>query len=190
MGVIYVATNKINNKQYIGLTERTLSKRKWEHCKAAKTKKDNTYFHNALNKYGEENWEWDIIIEVPNCILNQCERTYIKLFNTLYPNGYNLTEGGEGSLGWKASEELIQKNREINQKRFGKKPECIETGIHYNSIREAERQTGIRHDKISNCCRLKPESKTAGGLHWRWYGSNITIEDIESMRLKTGPKVL
>lgn len=44
---------------------------------------------------------------------------------------------------------------------------CIETGIIYSSIREAERQTNIPNAHISACCLNKPHYKTAGGYHWK-----------------------
>lgn len=41
----------------------------------------------------------------------------------------------------------------------------------YNSIREAERQTGIVHTSISKCCRHKQEK--AGGYIWRYGNDKI-----------------
>ena len=41
---------------------------------------------------------------------------------------------------------------------------CIETGMIYASMREAERNTGISNASISACCLGKRE--TAGGYHW------------------------
>lgn len=50
--------------------------------------------------------------------------------------------------------------------RISKKVKCIETGIIYNSSREAERQTGIYHNQISKCCLKRKKFNTAGGYHW------------------------
>lgn len=47
-----------------------------------------------------------------------------------------------------------------------KQVECIESGIIYQSTREAERITGINHCNISQVCNGK--RKTAGGFHWRY----------------------
>lgn len=44
--------------------------------------------------------------------LDECEKYYIKLFNTLYPNGYNLTEGGNGGV---PSEETRRKLSELKK---------------------------------------------------------------------------
>ena len=43
---------------------------------------------------------------------------------------------------------------------------CIETGVIYESTREAARQTGIAQSSISQCCNGK--LKTAAGFHWQY----------------------
>lgn len=55
----------------------------------------------------------------------------------------------------------------------GHKVRCVETGIVYNSLREAERETGCAHTHISGCLRGK--NKTCGGYHWEYVGpENLT----------------
>lgn len=46
-----------------------------------------------------------------------------------------------------------------------KKVQCIETGLIYGSMREAERMTGICYNNISQVC--SGQRKTAGGFHWK-----------------------
>lgn len=63
-----------------------------------------------------------------------------------------------------ASENASHRHYELN---MNVKPViCVETGVEYPSIREAERQTGIGSGEISKCCRGVPRYKTAGGFHW------------------------
>lgn len=57
--IIYKATNILNGKSYIGLTTRDLNERKLEHLRHTYT--ENTYFHKAINKYGKENFIWEVI---------------------------------------------------------------------------------------------------------------------------------
>jgi group I intron endonuclease len=93
--VIYCATNKINGKQYIGYTE-NLKKRIQLYRSAAKTCKTQRKFYNAIQKYGIDNFTWEIIYESwdnKNC-LSVIEMLLIKEFDT-YRNGYNSTPGGE-----------------------------------------------------------------------------------------------
>lgn len=90
-GQIYLITNKFNGKVYIGQTTRKLEDRFYEH----RREKSTSIIHKAIKKYGEENF----IIE-QLCIafnqedLNSAEKTAIKVFNSLVPNGYNLKSGG------------------------------------------------------------------------------------------------
>ena len=67
----------------------------------------------------------------------------------------------------KQSEETKKKLSELQNKNK-KQVLCIETGIKYNSLREAEKITGIPHNNISACCRGKGKYKTAGGYHWEF----------------------
>lgn len=91
--IIYKATNIINNMSYIGQTVQTLQSRIRDHMKRG------NYFHNALRKHGKENFTWDILAECNDVdTLNKLEIYYIGYYDT-YNNGYNLTLGGEGTVG-------------------------------------------------------------------------------------------
>lgn len=91
---IYKITNLISGKTYVGQSKdpvRRWKEHKWDafnpNCK------ENSAIHDAFLKYGIENFEFTIIGWYEN--YNEMERYYIKTLNTLYPNGYNLTEGGD-----------------------------------------------------------------------------------------------
>lgn len=61
-----------------------------------------------------------------------------------------------------------QKTKEkIRTTRKKKKVICIENNIVYESIMDAERQTGANHSSIIRACNGK--NKTAGKLHWQYY---------------------
>lgn len=57
--IIYLATNKVNEKKYVGMTTRTLQDRKWNHKTNAndQTRTENNHFSNAIRKYGWEAFE-------------------------------------------------------------------------------------------------------------------------------------
>jgi group I intron endonuclease len=104
-GIIYKATNKINGKVYIGQTTVDLKKRRSHH--------ENTqvryYFHRAIKKHGKDNFNWQILEHCDSKEeMDDMEFHYIKQYNSLN-NGYNLTLGGEGSVGWRPSVETKQK---------------------------------------------------------------------------------
>lgn len=100
---IYKYTNNINGKIYIGITTRTLGNRHKEHIKNIN---DGLYFHNALLKYGIENFTLEIIDKAINIKeLKNKEIYWIKKFNSFAyqknSNGYNCTLGGDGGFGLK-----------------------------------------------------------------------------------------
>lgn len=91
-GYIYKITNKVNGKSYIGQTRYTIEFRWRQH----QHKKDNTYFHNAIKKYGAENFIVEQLEECDTSLLNEREIFYIAKYDT-FNNGYNLTIGGDGN---------------------------------------------------------------------------------------------
>lgn len=95
-GIIYKVTNLINGKCYIGQTTHDLEWRKKYHI--YNTKYCKNYFLNALKKYGENNFNWEII-DTANSQkeLDEKEKYYISFYKTLNKNlGYNLRDGGNG----------------------------------------------------------------------------------------------
>lgn len=100
---IYKATNKINGKSYIGQTI-DYDRRKEQHLHRRDGYCDpNSIFHKAIDKYGEDNFEWEILGTVPGKeFANAFERSCIMQYNTYKPNGYNMTKGGDGGSMWNA----------------------------------------------------------------------------------------
>lgn len=56
----------------------------------------------------------------------------------------------------------------INHPKLSKQVLCIETNIIYQSVHEAERQTGIGFSEIASVCRGFRNRQTAGGFHWKY----------------------
>lgn len=108
--IIYKVTNIVNGKMYIGQTVKSLRRRKQGHITDVKLHRNNFYFHNAIRNHGLRNFKWEIIHKCDDIgELNRLEIYYIGYYNT-YVNGYNLTLGGGGSMGYKASAETRKKN--------------------------------------------------------------------------------
>ena len=100
---IYKYQNKINGKCYIGQSI-NLEQRKYAHKSSAfneNAKDYNSQFHQAVRKYGLDNFTYEVIhILQPEQYtkkeLDKLEIYYIKLYNS-YKNGYNATEGGDNN---------------------------------------------------------------------------------------------
>lgn len=113
---IYLRTNLVNGKQYVGQT-RNFKQREynWHNLNWGYAGK---CIDAARKKYGTENFDTEILRECKTQEeLNEWEMYYIKELNTKVPNGYNLTDGGEGSIGCIFSDE---RRRELSEKMKGK----------------------------------------------------------------------
>lgn len=107
MGCVYCATNKINGKKYVGKTVGLLFDRKMIHYYDTRNG-SKLYFHNAIRKYGEDAFEWEILFESDNDeILLKEEMVEIICLKTKGEFGYNCTDGGEGAKGYRHTEESL-----------------------------------------------------------------------------------
>jgi group I intron endonuclease len=109
---IYKLTNTVNGKGYIGFTSKSPEKR-WDLHREKARKKVNFYLYDAINKYGWETFKKEVLYcsKDGQHTLNEMESLFIREHNTFYMNeqGYNMTLGGGGMLGHKASKESIQR---------------------------------------------------------------------------------
>lgn len=92
--LIYECQNKFTGEKYIGLTTKTLEKRKRSHLRSVR-KGSQLKFHQAIRKYGKEAFKWKTV-EKCNSIdeLTEREKYWIKTLDTKN-KGYNSTDGGE-----------------------------------------------------------------------------------------------
>ena len=117
--IIYKATNKINGKCYIGQTRHSLEHRKTIHLRCAK-KGVETHFYQAIRKYGEENFEWEIICSANDKKrLNELETFYIQKYDSI-KHGYNMVDGGDNNVmdieSVKTKHDEIMRSAEVRKK--------------------------------------------------------------------------
>jgi group I intron endonuclease len=93
---IYIVTNKANGKQYVGISKNL--KRRWgQHVSSNGSA---PALHSAIKKYGVEGFIFSHICDAFDFeAACDIERMLIQQHNTKSPNGYNLTDGGEGVVG-------------------------------------------------------------------------------------------
>ena len=103
MGCIYMWTNKVNGKRYVGKCHVDVESRKNDHIAGRGSKP----LKNAFAKYGIESFDFEILHDgILDAFLDDYEIEAIKKYDTLKPNGYNLRSGGGRG---KHSKETIRK---------------------------------------------------------------------------------
>lgn len=136
MGYIYLITNNINNKKYVGKTVRSIRERWVEHIQNSKNDKyKNRPLYRAMRKYGPDNFS---IKELEKCgisILSDREKYWIKYYNS-FKRGYNATLGGDGKI-YLNYEEVVNLYRETH------------------NIAEVSRKIGCSKDSVSNILKAR-----------------------------------
>lgn len=181
MGQIYKAINKINGMIYIGKTIGLFENRKKDHITKSLRHINNTRFHNAIRKYGIENFNWELLEECPDDILNDREIYYISISNSCDKKvGYNMTLGGENDRcncrGKKWSKKrVLEKSNKVYQY-------SIEGALirEWGSIKDIALYYGIDKSVIYRCCY---SNKIFKGYIWRIYPAHLSIKDIQHFHI-------
>ena len=138
---LYLVTNILNNKTYVGVTShKNLNRRMSEHAYAAGKNKLDGHFQKALRKHGRAAFKIELI---------KCFDTRKDAFNAeieyiaLNKPTYNSTLGGDGSRGHKSTPKVRETNTRIhsgNKYRFGK--------THSNEVKSVLRENAIKNISI------------------------------------------
>lgn len=181
-----------NGKIYIGITMQGV-KRRWGNGHNYSRQK---LFNNAIKKYGWNNIRHEVLFTgLEKNEAKELEKELIskyKSFNSLY--GYNISLGGEGTYGYKATEETKKKlsishkgqiphNKgvpmseeqkiKISATRLRKPILCVEQNIIYESILSASKTTNTEYSNILKCLKHKKYWHTAGGYHWEYVKKEV-----------------
>jgi len=90
MAYIYKIINKVNGKFYIGSTK-DIDKRWYQHYFTLKNNCHyNTHLQNAWNKYGEDNFEFEVLEECEDAKQFEIEQQYLDKYKPFGENGYNI----------------------------------------------------------------------------------------------------
>lgn len=105
--IIYKIQNIKSGKIYIGQTKRSLEKRLQEHIRNKRTP-----ISKALRSVGSSGFIVTVIDHAhSHDELDEKERFWIKYYDCVVPNGYNICEGGEGVKGWHPTDEQKERLR-------------------------------------------------------------------------------
>jgi group I intron endonuclease len=169
---IYCIENIENGKQYIGKGN-DVELRMWQSHIGC------TYIDNAIKKHGKNIFKRFIVEHCEKDNLVEREQYYIKEWNTKVPNGYNLTDGGDGGLG--ITEETIKKKHQYSGKNhwnFGRhssnetrrKQSIAHTGIHHISNDKKKEMSENEMGRKNHAFATKKKNATSKyyGVSWHW----------------------
>ena len=96
MAYIYKITNKVNQKLYVGKTILSIQERFAQHKRDSnKQNEEIRPLYRAMQKYGVDNFNIELIEECDSSIMNERERYWIEYYQS-FRYGYNATIGGDG----------------------------------------------------------------------------------------------
>lgn len=163
---IYLITCIVNDKKYIGQTVRNAGKR-WTAHLCAKSGAGKSAIKCAIIKYGKDYFKFEILDIGENQLdLDEKEIYWINKFNSIAPNGYNLTYGGSG--GKKISEETRAKMKASAKARFEREGRSV--------IPETEEERNIRRKAWA----LASKERLTGNTYRR--GQIATPETIQKIK--------
>lgn len=190
---VYMHTNKVNGKKYIGMTSQNPITR-WANGHGYRRQ---SRFKAAIMEYGWRNFTHEILYT--GLTKEEAEKIEVELIEEYQTTdsryGYNTDSGGISSITFgkdhkkhlseackgriiteETRRKISEKNTGENNPMYGKKRDiaifktksviCIETNEVYPSVSEASRQTGINAGSISMTCNGK--LNTAGKFHWKF----------------------
>lgn len=141
-GEVYLLTNTVNGKQYVGQTTRGAKYRWRDHQHDAKRRGNKSVLGRAIRKYGATSFTITVLdFAYDPSELDAKEIHWISTKGTLSPNGYNVKPGGQKEareasrrvrLGATTPDSVRQKLREANlgRKHTGNSRQSMSEGQH------------------------------------------------------------
>jgi group I intron endonuclease len=177
---IYRITNMLDGMQYIGVT--TDPKRRFAaHCRPAKTTR--LLLKNAIHKYGKENFKMDVILQSTQSYCYEMERKLISAYDTIKPNGYNLSAGGMGSLG------LIGKINGCHGRTGEKHPNFGKPGYRLGVFHTKETKAKMRESHLGLPKTTETKRKLSEAAKAR-YQNPEQVEKMRQIALNRTPELL
>jgi group I intron endonuclease len=155
MGYIYRITNTINKKVYIGQTIQETVEKRWNlHKHLAGRNKGCTALKEAFKKYGIDKFKFEVLII---CFNEDCiayEKEYIKKYNSIAPNGYNISAGGDGGAFFKGKKHTEETKKILSEKikKHYSDPENIRKNIPLikEGMNKSEKWKAVKNNKKEN----------------------------------------
>lgn len=157
---VYLRTNKINGKQYVGQSGDFETREK--QFKRINQRYANKLLSSDRRKFGLENFELKILAEVETQEMAwKLEKLYIIEYNTKFPNGYNMSDGGETSKGTTHSDDSKNNMRKAALRLWSddlngeKRKNASEKA---KKVMSGEERRKLQSDKIKEYFKTHPEA--------------------------------
>ncbi len=191
---VYLRTNLINGKQYVGQTNNF--KQREAQWKSQKCNYANKELSSDRFIFGLDNWKSDVLAVVETREEAwELEKKYISELSTRHPNGYNRAYGGrtniggtkgyhtspstefkKGMISWMKGKKMSPEHREKDRiahlgKISEKRIPIVKLDLDYNFLKEythceeASKELGFTSgESIRKAC--KDTWRTSGGFKW------------------------
>lgn len=160
---IYKIENATNGKVYIGQS-RNIQRRWYTHRSDLRCgRHENQYLQKAYNA-DPSAFRYSVVVECPSELLNDLEAYYIARHGSANPqNGYNidLSPCGTGRISEVSRRAMSEAKRHKMRSVI-----CITTGVIYDCLGDAARETGDTAQKIYDCCSGR--RKSSHGRAWAY----------------------
>ncbi len=161
--IVYLATNKVNGKRYIGVTGKSLAQRRRGHLNRARS---GEYacprFHAAIIKYGAKNFKWKVLAKFSLRVMAYHHE--FVLVDTMKPE-YNAIPGGQvGPDGPRKNSKSVI---------------CLDDGTIYESAAATARALGCDFSEIAKNCR--GEIPHVKWRHFRYYERSLSAEERKTL---------
>jgi len=166
--IVYMATNRVNGKRYVGYTSKTLLRRRRQHeFSALSLRGECRAFHAAIRKYGAEAFDWHVLSE--HLSREDGIQAEICQIAELRP-AYNISKGGQGTNGVPWTEERrilfsrlmkgrvmspearVKWKKTYNENGYINRILCLDDGRVFKNAVEAAKHYGCDSASINQCC--------------------------------------
>lgn len=165
-----------NSKRYIGQSK-NLKKRQQTHMSELKNNRHfNSYLQKAYNKYGKEQFQWEVLEYCNIGNLNEREIYWINYYNS-FKEGFNMTEGGAENRIYFRTEELKENLSKTLKEKWANSPQ--------RKLEQSERMKGVNNPMYGRTGSTNPAfGKDHSGIFNGMYGKHQTEEAKEKNRQK------
>lgn len=158
MGCMYMIESP-SGKQYIGITSKSVQAR-WRMHKTHALRSAEGALQKAIQKYGADNMSVKVLVLADSYeYLKELEVKAIVAFNTKVPNGYNMTDGGDGVLGIIVTDEGRRRRSSAQLKSFADTARKERHRASQNSSNLKEARSKVQREKMADAARREKISK-------------------------------